>query len=64
MMSKEEYVKMMDCIMDPEPVWSDPVFECPVCGGGMCRNNQIVLPTYPPQHKYKCNKCDHIEYMY
>ena len=44
--------------------WSDPVYVCPNCGGGMCRENNVVYASYPPKHRYKCNKCEHTEYRY
>lgn len=45
--------------------WSDPVYVCPKCGeGGMCRENNVVYTSNPPQYRYKCNKCEHTEYRY
>ena len=28
--------------------WSEPKYPCPECGAGMCRNETIVLTSYPP----------------
>ena len=44
--------------------WSEPKYQCPQCGGGMCRNEMVVLASYPPQREYRCNKCGHVEYQY
>lgn len=44
--------------------WSEPKYQCPKCGGGMCRNEMIVLPSYPAQYQYKCDKCGYIDYQY
>lgn len=43
--------------------WSEPKYICPECGGGMCRNETMILTSNPPQYEYKCNKCGHIEYQ-
>ena len=44
--------------------WSEPKYQCPVCGGNMRKNLMIVLCSYPPQYKYQCDKCGHIDYQY
>ena len=44
--------------------WSDPKYQCPKCGGGMCRNETITLTSYPAQYMYQCDKCGHKEYQY
>lgn len=44
--------------------WSEPKYQCPKCGGGMCKNMMIVLASYPEQYVYKCDKCGHIEYQF
>ena len=44
--------------------WSEPKYQCPRCGGGMCRNEMVVLTSYPPQYEYQCDKCDYVEYQY
>lgn len=43
--------------------WSEPKYICPKCGGGMCRNEIMVLTSNPPQYEYRCNKCSYIEYQ-
>lgn len=43
--------------------WSEPKYICPECGGGMCRNEMMVLTSNPPQYEYRCNKCNYIEYQ-
>ena len=44
--------------------WSEPKYQCPRCGDGMCRNEMVVLTSYPPQYEYQCDKCGYIEYQY
>ena len=44
--------------------WSEPKYQCPKCGGGMCRDEMTVLASYPPQREYQCNKCGHVDYQY
>ena len=46
------------------PEWSEPKFKCPVCDGGMRKNNMVVLTTYPAQYEYRCDKCGHREYLH
>lgn len=43
--------------------WSEPKYECELCGGGMCRNEMLVCASIPPKYKYKCNKCGHVDYQ-
>lgn len=44
--------------------WSEPKYQCPECGGGMRRNEMVVLTSYPAQYEYQCDKCGHIDYQY
>lgn len=44
--------------------WSEPKYQCPKCGGGMCRNEMVVLTSYPAQYEYQCDKCGYVEYQY
>ena len=44
--------------------WSEPKYQCPKCGGGMCKNLMVVLTSYPAQYEYQCDKCGHIDYQY
>ena len=44
--------------------WSEPKYQCPKCGGGMCKNLMVTLTTYPAKYEYQCNKCGHIDYQY
>lgn len=44
--------------------WSEPKYACPACGGGMCRNETVVLTSNPPKYEYQCNKCGHVEYQF
>lgn len=44
--------------------YSEPIYQCPKpkCGGGMCKDLNMVLTSKPPQYLYKCNKCGHVVY--
>lgn len=42
---------------------SEPLFQCPECGGGMRRDEMIVLTSYPPKRIYRCDKCGHVEHL-
>ena len=44
--------------------WSEPKYRCPKCGGGMCRDETVVLTTYPAMYEYQCDKCGHVDYQY
>ena len=44
--------------------WSEPKYQCPKCGGGMCRNEMVVLTSSPAQYEYQCNKCGYVDYQY
>lgn len=44
--------------------WSEPKYQCPECGGGMCKNLMVTLTTYPAQYEYQCDKCGHTEYQF
>lgn len=44
--------------------WSEPKYQCPKCGGGMCRNEMITLTSNPPQYEYQCDQCGRIEYQF
>ena len=60
--TKEEYEKSIggwtSCGFEQ---WSEPKYQCPVCGGGMCKNLTVILTTWPEQYTYMCNKCGHVE---
>lgn len=60
----EEYRESINVTFGFPSEWSEPKYQCPKCGGGMCRNEMLVLASYPPKYKYKCNKCGHVEYQY
>lgn len=44
--------------------WSEPKYQCPECGGGMCKNQMVTLTTYPAQYIYQCDKCGYKEYQH
>lgn len=60
----EEYRKSIGVPYDYQYEWSEPKYICPKCGGGMCKNKTMVLASNPPQYKYQCNKCGHVEYQF
>ena len=41
-----------------------PQYLCSECGGGMYRNEMVVLTTYPAKYEYRCNKCGKVDYQY
>lgn len=63
--TKEEYEKSIggwrSCVFKQ---WSEPKYQCPVCGGGMCKNLMVTLTSYPVQYEYTCNKCGHVDYQF
>lgn len=60
----DEYRKSIGCPHYYQREWSEPKYICPKCGGGMCKNKTMVLASNPPQYKYQCNKCGHVEYQF
>lgn len=60
----EEYRKYSQSSFHQMQTYSEPKYQCPKCGGGMCRNEMIVLTSYPVQYEYSCNKCGHVDYQY
>ena len=62
--TKEEFESsiIIDTCMTRE--WSEPIYQCPKCGGGMCKNLMNVYTSNPPMYKYKCDKCGHAEFQY
>lgn len=63
--SAEEYRKIVnEAALQFTAQWSEPKYQCPKCGGGMCKNLMVVLTSYPAQYEYQCDKCGHIDYQY
>ena len=61
----KEYSEMAEKVAFPFTAqWSEPKYQCPKCGGGMRRNNMVVLTTYPAKYEYQCDKCGHVDYQY
>ena len=73
-MSKEEYLKTRPKITAnylslPEysssVEYSNPVYRCDKCGGGMCKNlwHGVTVATIPPisQSVFRCDTCGYIE---
>lgn len=53
-MTREEYINNMRKAYHMSD-WSKPKFECPECGKfSVCRNETIVLTSFPTKHIYKC----------
>lgn len=67
-MTLEEYKEankdLQDLVFQQMNPWSEPKFDCPKCGGGMCKDNTKVLMSNPPMYEYCCNKCGHVEYLH
>lgn len=69
--SREELIKVIEGLEKTEPEeikqWSDPVYPCPKCGGGMRMNmyGGRILTSIPPIHQseYQCDKCGFIDYI-
>lgn len=69
--SREELIKVIEGLEKTEPEeikqWSDPVYPCPKCGGGMRMNmyGGRILTSIPPirQSEYQCDKCGFIDYI-
>lgn len=71
--SREAIVKAMEEIRKTEREkeknikWSDPMYPCPKCGGGMRMNmfGGRVLTSLPPirQSEYQCDNCGFIDYI-
>ena len=72
-MTKEQYQNWINNLSsddgDIQPQWSQPMYICPKCGGGMCKNlwNCMVLACNPPitKYEYRCDntECNNIEYL-
>lgn len=62
--SSEEYARIHQPVFYEQREWSEPKYKCPKCGGGMCRNEMVVLTSNPPKFEYRCNKCGNVEYQY
>ena len=62
--TKEEYEKSILSSNYLPKEWSEPKYICSVCGGGMCRNEMVVLTTYPAKYEYRCNKCGKVDFQY
>ena len=44
--------------------WSDPVYKCRHCGGGMRRENNMVYASNPPCYRYECDTCGKSEFQH
>ena len=64
----EEYAAMCDPTNKNRPQYSEPKYLCPVCGGGMCRDETLTVlhPIYPyhAMRQYVCDKCGHVDFQY
>lgn len=62
--TSDEYRKSIGVPCVHQREWSEPKYICPECGGGMCRNEMVVLTSYPAQYEYCCDKCGYVEYQF
>ena len=62
--TSEEYAAMCVPAIFNTQQYSEPKYICPVCGGGMCRDETVICPSNPPKRKYVCDKCGNVEYQY
>lgn len=68
-MKKEEYLDLNRGIIlnDLLQQWTNPLYECPKCGGHVCRSNTrgLMLTCNPPiyQDLYRCMDCGFEEYI-
>ena len=73
LMTKEQYQDWINRLGkddgDIQPQWSQPMYICPKCGGGMCKNLWIcrTLMSMQPitEYEYRCDntECNNIEYL-
>ena len=60
----EDYKKSYEInITDIDCEWSEPKCKCPKCNGNMRKNIWKVLTSYPVKYEYRCDTCDHVEYL-
>lgn len=60
----EEYISSLTNFDFEIRKYSEPKYQCSKCGGGMCRNEMIILPTFPSKREYKCNQCGKVDYIF
>ena len=62
--SAEEFAEMENSITHQfaHTEWSEPKYQCPKCGGGMCKDLMTICTSIPPMYRYRCNMCGHIDY--
>lgn len=61
----EEYIKLhLDDITSlTGEKYSEPLFECPACGGNVCRNETLICASNPPKMRYDCMNCGRTIYI-
>lgn len=68
LLTNEEFTKLeqqaISTYWEMNKPFSDPVYICPKCGGGMCRENNMVYTSNPPCYRYQCNKCGNSEFRH
>ena len=73
LMTKEQYEDWINRLESEDrnikPQWSQPIYICPKCGGGMCKNlwtcrSLTVMPSIT-EYEYRCDneQCGNIEYL-
>ena len=60
--TREQFIETHTKFTQPVvPRYSQPLYQCPKCGGGMCKDNlsSYVIATNPPidSDLYKCDSC-------
>ena len=61
--TKESYVNGLYAPSYDFREWSEPMYQCSECDGGMRKNLQKECASLPPLYIYKCNKCGHTDYL-
>ena len=61
--TREEYLEEIAQKNDSFRRLSEPLYQCPWCGGIVRRDLTVMLPTFPPQFKYVCDDCSYEEIM-
>ena len=62
--SFDDYIDSL-YIPSPVPRYSEPKCICPKCKQGAMRKRlDLVYITHPPMYEYKCDECEHIEYLF
>ena len=61
--TRDTYVSRLSVATYDFREWSDPMYKCHKCDGGMCKNLKTECASLPPMYIYKCNKCGYTDYL-